>query len=1034
MPVDVAADACPACELTGALSEEAQETSVVAFSPSARAEALASANTPDRDSVRIFGDYEILEEIARGGMGVVYKARQISLNRIVALKMILGGLATKELILRFRTEASTAANLHHPNIVAIHEVGVHEGEHFIAMDYVDGPNLAKAVGQEPPPPRQAALHLKAIAQAIQFAHDRNILHRDLKPANILIDANGQPQVTDFGLAKRLDSDTDLTHTGQVLGSPNYIPPEQVKGSRHRVGRSSDVYGLGGILYFLLTARAPYQAETFADLVHQVLHAEPLPPRALNPRVPRDLETICLKCLEKEPTRRYASAHDVERELERFLADEPIKARPAGGAERTWRWCRRKPGLAVALASVVALLAVIVIGAPVAIFRIERERLRAEKEANLARYGLYLADMSLAQQAIQEGNLGRARSLLLRHQSNNPSDDFRGWEWFHFSRESQGDELAILGQHASEVAGLAVSPDGQWLASVGAEGDALLWSAATLKIHAHWKVEGRITALSFAPDSQSLALLSHPGGCRIWTLSPPRETAHFPVPQSYFSGALAYAPTGETLAISRGDGTVELWNLKEKARQAELAANVGSVIALTFDPAGQMLIIAGDSGKIRLKDIKTQEEVGLLEGGGGYLASLVLSPDGSQLAFASYNGTVRVWDLASRQLKVALTNHTAAVMAVAFSPDRTRLASAGADQTIRFWNTTNWQPAGLLRGHDSAVRAIAFLRDGQTLASGGSDRTLRLWHATPRAKAVPSIQLSNHVASIGILPHRRQAAAVSWNGQIHMFDLSTLQEVGVIQLSIDTSDVWGGATFLSGTPLAIGNHLGFVALCDAEHLREVASFQAHSGRIRSLTVSPQGKTAATMGEDGKVRLWDLDPAPRLRAEREASGAFWMSFSPDGRTLAATLENGSIALWNASTLNDPVQFAGHQGAAVGTAFTPDSRLLATASWDGSAKVWDMATHQLVTTVQSQFLGVNNVAFSPDGRRLAVGSQDGSIKFWDTLLWQEVATIRAHSGEVWDIAFLPSDNTFVSASRSDLRVWPIQPKALDPTGGPP
>src|SRR6266404_398959 len=280
-----------------------------------------------------FGDYELIEAIARGGMGVVYKARQLSLGRIVAVKMILAGqFVDKKVIQRFRGEVTAAALLHHPNIVSVHEVGIHAGQHFFSMDYVEGQNLAQLVGTRPLPPTKAAHYLKLIAEAIHYAHSQGILHRDLKPSNVLLDAaTDQPRVTDFGLAKRLDGESSLTVTDQVLGSPGFMPPEQAGPDRGKVGRQSDVYALGAILYHLLTARAPFQAESLPAMVNLVLNTEPVPPRLLNPGVPRDLETICLKCLEKEPARRYSTAQELAEELGRFLNGRPVHARPIGSA-------------------------------------------------------------------------------------------------------------------------------------------------------------------------------------------------------------------------------------------------------------------------------------------------------------------------------------------------------------------------------------------------------------------------------------------------------------------------------------------------------------------------------------------------------------------------------------------------------------------------------------------------------------------------------------------------------------------------------
>jgi outer membrane protein assembly factor BamB len=331
--------------------------------PPAEAPTLAPAEmaspSPTLGTVRYFGDYELLAEIARGGMGVVYRARQVSLNRPVALKMILSGqLASEDDVQRFRLEAQTAAGLQHPNIVAIHEVGEHEGQHYFSMDFVEGQSLAELVRENPLPPEQAARWVRTIAEAIHYAHQRGVLHRDLKPSNVLIDSFGQPRVTDFGLAKRTDKDTGLTATGAVVGTPSYMPPEQASADRGAIGPASDVYSLGAVLYELVTGRPPFRAATPLDTLLQVLEAEPAPPRLLNPAVGRDLETIILKCLQKEAARRYASAQELADDLSALLEGRPIKARRPGLAERALRWAqtqRRAAALIVLSAVGSALL-------------------------------------------------------------------------------------------------------------------------------------------------------------------------------------------------------------------------------------------------------------------------------------------------------------------------------------------------------------------------------------------------------------------------------------------------------------------------------------------------------------------------------------------------------------------------------------------------------------------------------------------------------------------------------------------------------
>jgi len=316
---------------------------------------------PESPPLRRFGEYELLQEIARGGMGVVYKARQRSLSRIVAVKMILKGHLAAELdVRRFQAEGAAAAHLQHPNIVAIHEIGEQEGQHYFSMDFVEGPNLAEVAASGPLAPMRAARYVKTLAEAIHYAHGKGILHRDLKPSNILINPFDQPQITDFGLAKWMHADSDLTISGQILGTPNFMPPEQAASRRGEVGPHSDVYSLGAILYFLLTGAAPFLAPTAAEAIHRLLNENPVPPSAMNSAIPRDLQTICLKCLEKDPVRRYRSARELAEDLDRFVRREPIRARRVGPCEKLWRGASRRPLVTTLAAAVLLLTAVLIV--------------------------------------------------------------------------------------------------------------------------------------------------------------------------------------------------------------------------------------------------------------------------------------------------------------------------------------------------------------------------------------------------------------------------------------------------------------------------------------------------------------------------------------------------------------------------------------------------------------------------------------------------------------------------------------------------
>jgi len=437
---------------------------------------------------RVIGDYELIEEIARGGMGVVFKARQKNLDRLVALKMIRAGwLARSPELARFRAEARAVAGLQHPNIVAIHEVGEHDGQPFFSMEFVAGRTLDEIVREQPLTATRAARYLQQVAEAIQHAHERGVLHRDLKPSNVLIDAEDRPRVTDFGLAKRLEGDPSLTLTGQVLGSPSFMPPEQASSRHGKIGTASDVYSLGALLYHALTGRPPFVGDTIAATLRLVVEAEPVAPRVLLPTLPQDLETICLKCLSKESSRRYQTARELAEDLAHFLRKEPICARPASVAEKTWRWGRRKPAQAAAL----LLLLVIAVGSPLAALRINQARRQADesraKESQLrqhaeqlteqSRQRLYAARINLAAQALETGEIDRVKEVLESLRPESGEEDLRGFEWHHLWHLSHREEVIFLG-HKGVVQSVAFSVDGSTVASGGSDNIVRIWNSTT----------------------------------------------------------------------------------------------------------------------------------------------------------------------------------------------------------------------------------------------------------------------------------------------------------------------------------------------------------------------------------------------------------------------------------------------------------------------------------------------------------------------------------------------------------------------------
>jgi hypothetical protein len=467
--------------------------------------------------------HEILDELGRGGMGVVYRARHLRLNRLVALKMILaGGSADAADLARFEREAESAARLQHPNIVQIYEVGEADGQPFLSLEYVPGGSLARRLDGTPLPARQAAELVQTLARAMAHAHAVGVLHRDLKPANVLLTADGQPKITDFGLAKKLDDPAGPTRSGAILGTPSYMAPEQAAGHGKTIGPAADVYALGAILYEALTGRPPFRAATALETVLQVLSAEPVPPRRLQPGLPRDLETICLKCLEKGPARRYAGAGELADDLGRFLEHCPVRARPVGPWQRAAKWVARRPVVS-ALAAAVVLVACLGAGlvtwqwrdAVAARRAVEGEQRHTARELRRAETAAYAMQLGLAQSELQAHHFPRARAVLDDCRWDLRDFEFR-YLWTLYQRKRAA-PCRVLDAHAGAVTGLCWSPDGRQIAGGSADNKVHVWDAATGR--ALYSLEGYdghafgpatspslngLGGLAFSPDGKLLA--------------------------------------------------------------------------------------------------------------------------------------------------------------------------------------------------------------------------------------------------------------------------------------------------------------------------------------------------------------------------------------------------------------------------------------------------------------------------------------------------------------------------------------------------